>query len=440
MATQNDVPMAAKAHVLAQAFLAVELKCARCHDAPSHPFSQGDLFHLAALLERKPIALPKTSTVPQVPGGRKPLVNISLKPGDKLEPEWSLTEIAPAEFPDELLQNPEDTRERLAVLLTAPANRRFPQVIVNRLWKRYFGRGIVEPVDDWTGATNSHPELLDYLARELVKHDYDLKHVARLILSSHAYQRQAVSDEGARPTSGRCSPRLSDGACRPSKWSIHCSSRRARGLRPKNSTLDPEGRRPVETFMNLGEPERAWQFTSLSNERDRPGPRLPLAQGFIDLLLAFGWRDARPSPLTVREDSVTVLQPLTLANGNAGNRATQLSDGGAFTRLALTDQPIETLVESLFARTLSRPPSKDELASVRRTARHGLLDAAGRCFQAPREEGCSRRNAVSWSNHLSAEATKIKLELERAARLGDPPTDRLETACASEWKTPSGRC
>ena len=88
MATQNDAPMAAKAHVLAKAFLAVELKCARCHDAPYHPFKQQDTFSLAAMLDRKPQTLPKTSTVPLSRRRRKPLIKISLKPGDKIEPAW----------------------------------------------------------------------------------------------------------------------------------------------------------------------------------------------------------------------------------------------------------------------------------------------------------------------------------------------------------------
>ena len=64
MATQNDLPMAAKAHVIGQAFLGVEMKCARCHDAPHHPFLQRDLFNLAAMLDRKAVRVPKTSVVP----------------------------------------------------------------------------------------------------------------------------------------------------------------------------------------------------------------------------------------------------------------------------------------------------------------------------------------------------------------------------------------
>ncbi|MFM7128772.1 MAG: DUF1549 domain-containing protein, partial [bacterium] len=53
MASQNDSPMAAKAHILAKAFMASEMKCARCHDAPKHPYEQADLFELAALLAGK---------------------------------------------------------------------------------------------------------------------------------------------------------------------------------------------------------------------------------------------------------------------------------------------------------------------------------------------------------------------------------------------------
>ncbi|MCV6900723.1 DUF1549 domain-containing protein, partial [Escherichia coli] len=65
MASENDVPMAAKAHILASAFLGVEMKCARCHDAPYHPWTQRELFSMAAMLENKPLKIPKTSSVPK---------------------------------------------------------------------------------------------------------------------------------------------------------------------------------------------------------------------------------------------------------------------------------------------------------------------------------------------------------------------------------------
>ncbi len=55
IATENDAPRAAKAHVLAKAFLAVDMKCAHCHDAPFHPFFQEDLFGVAGVLTRRDV-------------------------------------------------------------------------------------------------------------------------------------------------------------------------------------------------------------------------------------------------------------------------------------------------------------------------------------------------------------------------------------------------
>ncbi len=194
MATQNDVPMAAKAHIIGQAFLGLEMKCARCHDAPFHDFLQSDLFQVAAMLKRGPQAVPPSSLLP---GGTKSLIiAVTLKPGQKLDPEWPFAELVSPDLPTGFISNSADSREQLAALVTSPQNERFAQVIVNRLWKRYLGRGLVEPVDDWEEAAPSHPELLAYLSRELIGSGYDLKHVARLILTSHVYQRVAIPSMG----------------------------------------------------------------------------------------------------------------------------------------------------------------------------------------------------------------------------------------------------
>jgi hypothetical protein len=59
IASQNDLPMAAKAQIVSAAFLANEMKYARCHDAPNHPFEHGDLFKIAAILQRAPLKMPE---------------------------------------------------------------------------------------------------------------------------------------------------------------------------------------------------------------------------------------------------------------------------------------------------------------------------------------------------------------------------------------------
>ncbi len=431
VATQNDAPMAAKAHILAKAFLGVEMQCARCHDAPFHPFKQQDLFGLAAMLGKGPQKVPATSSVPVAERARRPLIEVTLEPGSKVEPGWPFADLAPAELPPSVLREENNPRERLAAILTSPRNERFAQVMVNRLWKRYLGVGLVEPVDDWNAVEPSHPELLSYLARELIVHDYDLKHVARLILTSHTYQR-AVRQESSKkadpaerlfavPARRRLTAeQLVDSLFLAAGKEFHCEP----------LTMDPEGRRPITEMINLGVPRRAWEFTSLSNERDRPALALPVAQSVVDVLTTFGWRDSRQDPITVREETPTPLQPLTLANGIVGSRITRLSDDGAFTELCLEEREAPDLVRAVYLRILSRPPTADELKTFTDLLSEGYARRRLAGVRALPKRPPVHRSAVSWANHLSPEATKIKMELERAARAGDPPTGRLQ----SDWR------
>ncbi|MFP6764480.1 MAG: DUF1549 domain-containing protein, partial [Planctomycetaceae bacterium] len=91
IASQNDAPFAAKAQIVGQAFLGMEMKCARCHDAPYHNFLQKDLFSLAAMLSRQPQVVPSTSSIP---GGQSSsdLVKVSLQAGEKVSAGWPFSE------------------------------------------------------------------------------------------------------------------------------------------------------------------------------------------------------------------------------------------------------------------------------------------------------------------------------------------------------------
>ncbi len=413
LATQNDAPMAAKAHVLAKAFLAAEMKCARCHDAPFHPFEQSDLFGLAALLDGKPQVIPDTSTVRRQAGGRTPAVSVSLEAGDAVEPAWNLVDLGPKTLPEGLLPAKASPRERLAALVTSPRNARFARVVVNRLWKRYLGFGLVEPVDDWDGesTTRKHPALLSALARELMTHDYDLKHVARLILDSNAYQAEV------RP-GGTIRRRMSAEQLLDSLFAAVGKEFRAEEL-----NLDPDGRRPPTEFLNLGVPSRAWEFASTSNERDRPALSLPVVQSLVDVLETFGWRPSRQDPLTVRDEATTPLQPALLANGIVASRVARLSDDSAITELCLKVGDPEALIRSVYLRILSRRPS--DLETSRMVV---YLDGTFPNRVVPgalAERPHVTRRRVSWSNHLSPEASTIQQEMEKEARAGDPPTKRL---------------
>lgn len=429
LASENDVPLAQKAQIVAQAFMGMQLQCARCHDAPYHDFKQRDLFSLAAMLKREPQLVPLSSSIPtnsNIVIGRK--VKVTLKPGSKVPPAWTLTNAMPDEVASEILRDAKDLRERLAALITDPRNQRFARVIVNRLWKQYLGIGLVEPVDDWETAKPSHPELLDYLARELMTHDYDLKHIARLILTSHTYQREARPEAGEKPEQ-----RLFAGPARRrmSAEQIVDSLFAAVGKKfeSEEMNLDVDGRRPVKEFNNLGTPYHSWEFTSLSNERDRPALALPKAQQISDTLSTFGWRESRQGSQTVRDDSPNVLQPAALANGLLANgRITRLSDDSALTALATrSDVTLSQLTRETFLRLASRPPTPTEEKLFASYLKDGF-DTRLVVSENATPKARKATRPVSWSNHLNSEATKIKLEAEREARAGDPPTGRIAPA------------
>ncbi len=432
MATQNDVPYAAKANIVGSAFMGMNMACARCHDAPYHDFKQQDLFSLAAMLKRSEQAVPKSSSIPQEANiivGR--LVEVTLKPGAKVKGDWPFHDIVPVDLEKGVLRRQGDTREQLAALITDPRNERFAQVMANRVWKRYMGWGLVESADDWENPKPSHPELLAYLGRYFVSHGYDLKKLARLILSSHAYQREVGIAESRVPShrkrffEAQVRRRLTAEQVLDSLFAVAGKS-----IQSEQLNMDVDGRNSVTTFMNLGDPDRAWEFTSLSNERDRPALAMPKAQSVVDLLVQFGWREMRQNPATERETEPNVLQPAAVANGIIGSgRASRLSDDSAFTQMAIEAKSVDGLIEQTFQRILSRKPSAAELADIRPHIAPGFDKRKTNVDpdSVPRRE---KPHAVSWSNHLSAEATTIKMEMERLARAGDEPTVQLE----SDWR------
>src|SRR5205085_2751894 len=95
------------------------------------------------------------------------------------------------------LDDPADRREHFADWLTAPENPYFARAMVNRVWRNFLGRGLVEAEDDLR-QTNppSNPELLDALAKDFVAHKYDVKHLIRTIMLSATYQRSSVPVAG----------------------------------------------------------------------------------------------------------------------------------------------------------------------------------------------------------------------------------------------------
>jgi len=352
---------------------------------------------------------------------------VTLPPGAEVPPEWPFAEFA-AEVPASLIRDAKDTRQRLAARVTA--SRRFAEVLANRVWARFMGAGLVEPVDDWEGNPPSDPKLLAVLADELIDSGYDLKQLARLVLNSRAYQRQAVDPPG----DSRADRRLFAGPYRRrmSAEQIVDSAFQVAGreMRTEPLTMDREGTLPTSRFLHFGYPERAWEFTTLANERDRPSLALPRAQAITDALKAFGWRNSRPGPTSEREETPNLIQPGLLANGVMGSWLTRLTEDSALTELACRSGSVDQLVEDLFLQMLTRPPSHEERSRFVAMLSPGFDERVIPPDQRRTPPDPRRFRYVSWSNHLNPAANKIQLDMEAAARAGDPPTVRLE----EDWR------
>lgn len=178
---------------VAQLFLGMRMACAKCHHHPFERWSQQDYYGFEAFFSQ--VGLKNSKFNPNVnqpdmvylksnaPVSKNPRSQLDVKPmglgGTPLD-------ISPYE----------DARQYLVDWMAAPENPFFAKALVNRYWKHFFGRGIVDPEDDLR-VTNppSNPELLDALAKHFLDHRFDLKDLVRTICKSNAYQLSSEPTE-----------------------------------------------------------------------------------------------------------------------------------------------------------------------------------------------------------------------------------------------------
>ncbi len=168
---------------VAQLFLGLRIQCARCHHHPFEQWSQRDYYSLAAFFSR-------VKTKNGLAGPAEPKVFHSRGNATATNPRTN-ERLAPAGLgsPALDLDESDDPRHALVDWMADPANPFFARAFVNRQWKHFFGRGIVDPEDDMR-VTNppTNPELLDALARFFISSGYNIKALTREICRSSAYQ------------------------------------------------------------------------------------------------------------------------------------------------------------------------------------------------------------------------------------------------------------
>jgi hypothetical protein len=180
----------------AQVFLGLRLACAQCHHHPYEKWSQDDYWGLAAFFGR--VGRKNVPLAGGLQNQQAQVVTIYTKPtGNVVNKRTNqAAAIKPLDGAPLQLGSDEDPRQSLVDWMVDVKNPFFARAVANRYWAHFFGRGIVDPLDDMR-VTNppSNPELLDALAKELVEHHYSLKHLIRQICKSRTYQLSSTPND-----------------------------------------------------------------------------------------------------------------------------------------------------------------------------------------------------------------------------------------------------
>jgi hypothetical protein len=326
---------------VAQAFLGTRIGCAKCHNHPLEKYTQDDYYHFAACfsrlkLERKDPREGPTTLVVSAPDpnqNKNPVGVVQPRTGQFLKPQ-------PLDRSAMPVQPGEDPRIKLADWITNPKNEYFSGAMVNRLWKHFLGNGLVEPVDDLRASNPpSNPELWQALNKEFVGHNFNIKHMIRLILNSRTYQLSSATKRDNESET---------------RFYSHYYARRL----PAEVLLDAlaSSTGVPNTFPGYPVGIRAVQL---------PDPHL---QSYF--LSLFGRSERVTACACERNGEVTLAQLLHLQNGDSVVQKIRTPEG----RLAVllkSKKDTPALIEDLFLVTLCRPPSKEQVRAVERALAEG---------------------------------------------------------------------
>ena len=321
------------------AFLGMSLTCARCHNHPLEKWTQDQYYGMAGLFAR--VKLKDGGT----PGD---VIVLPSPEGETHHPRTGAL-IAPQPLDAAALPiNAEgDRREAFADWLASPQNPYFTRAVVNRVWRNFFGRGLIDPEDDLR-ATNpaSDEPLMEWLTSDFRGHKFDIKHLIRAIMTSAVYARTSL------PIAGNADD---------TKFLSHYPVKRL----PAEVILDAVSRVSGVPSKFAGYPA-GWRSLQLPDSK--------VDSGFLS---SFGRPDRLNTCSCERSSEPSMTQALHLANGETINEKLR-AETGIVAKAAASKAGDDQVIDGLFLAALSRKPTDAErgrLLKILADSLAGLTDA-----------------------------------------------------------------
>ena len=343
---------------VAQLFLGVRMQCAQCHHHPFERWSQDDYYSLSAFFSQVGRKPSNTRGEDLIFHKRGIATAKNIKTGAALKPA-ALGDPIPAIAADE------DPRLKLVDWMASKANPFFAKALVNRYWKHFLQRGLVEPEDDirdTNPATN--PELLAALEKHFIDSSFDLKSLDRVITQSNAYQLSST------PNQYNIADRQNYSRYYPRRLQAEMLL----------DAIDAVTESQTD-FPNLPTGTRAIALPDNSYNRASP------------FLKVFGRPESESVCECERVQSSSLAQSLHLIN--AGDVKAKLNQqNGRADRLAKEERPAEEKVRELYRAAFAREPRENELQIALEYLAEVRTDAAGKPLDSAQSDRLNMQDLI----------------------------------------------
>lgn len=339
---------------VSQTFLGVRFNCAKCHDHPFETWTQNQYYQFGAFFSRLAIkrgtlgseVIRNVTGDPMRVTGEE-VVYVNYNGGEVKHPKTDVNVAPKVPFGQARdAKDDPDRRQAFVEWLTSKHNPLFARAMANRVWSYFFGRGIIEPVDDIRGSNPpSNPALLDALTEHFVNSGFDVRRLMAAICKSRTYQLSIQKNKWNEDDAINFS---------------HATPRRLSAEQMLDAVAVATGTTP--RFKDLPVGLRAAE----------------LPDGMVkgnDFLSLFGRPKRQSACECERTSNVSLAHALNLINGAALSEAVHARDS-RIAKLVEREKDDQKLVEEIYLACLNRPPTPQETAAVDWSAGGSRLEVA----------------------------------------------------------------